>query len=81
MGLSKGWAGPELVFLDKRASGENLFTRMGRSGSTVPAVQTSPQKFKTCTRLEVQFLGPRHTTVRACIEDLYWVARSFILVD
>ena len=40
---------------------------MGRTGSTVPGVHTSPQKFMTCNGLEVLFLQLRHS------KDLYWV--------
>ena len=43
-----------------------LVAGMGRTGSTVPAVHTSPLKFRTCNRLEVLFLRLRHS------KDLYW---------
>ena len=34
----------------------NIGPGMGRTGSTVPAVHTSPRKFRTCNGLEVLFL-------------------------
>ena len=43
---------------------------MWRTGSTVPAVHTSPRKFRTCNGLEVLFFYDPGI-VRTCTEDLY----------
>ena len=45
---------------------------MGRTGSTVPAVHTSPRKFRTCNGLEVLHFYDSGI-VRTCTEDLYRV--------
>ena len=40
----------------QQTQGWSRYTGMGRTGSTIPAVHTSPRKFKTCNGLEVLFL-------------------------